>query len=49
MGLGYSQEFKVHQYEVADTPANNTTIAFFTLWWTPGRATEVTLARASIR
>jgi hypothetical protein len=49
MGLGFSQEFEVRHYEVADTPTNNRTIAVFTLWWTPRRATEATSARASIR
>jgi hypothetical protein len=49
MGLGFSQEFEVRHYDVADTPTNNRTIAVFTLWWTPRRATEVTSARASLR
>jgi hypothetical protein len=41
---------EVRHYEVADKPANNCTIAVFTLWWTPRCAPEFTYpARASLQ
>jgi hypothetical protein len=49
MPLHFSQELEIRHYGVAGTPTNNRTIAVFTLWWTPRRATEVTSARASLR
>ncbi|WP_158748011.1 hypothetical protein [Acidobacterium sp. S8] len=49
MGLGFSQEIEIRHYKVAGTPTNDRTIAVFTLWWTPGRTTDTTTTRASLR
>ena len=49
MGLGFSQEIEVRSYKVAGTPTNDRAIAVFTLWWSPGRTTDVPAARASLK
>jgi hypothetical protein len=49
LGWGFSQELEIRQYKVAGTPTNDRAIAVFTLWWSPGRTTEVASPRASLR